>query len=258
LIHFTLDDSFAMCSSAVASHTFEITLPPQVPEHKLSPSVQAIELHTQVLVQDFDDVRATAALKNNDVSQFCPRERPAETADANASPAAKGRGLVMFECSRAVLGEDLCFPTHSSSNDSLHCKASSEVPGSELYLGVSLGINNNDEVDSNELQVAALRQMGDVDLLFKFRAPQLPQFMNKRQATQSQTSLKHSDYFMMYAATLIRGGVASDVQGAWSNLATLPAGAPLLLPSMTLTLADYAQDDIRAFQSNDPSSNTLW
>jgi hypothetical protein len=264
LIHVTLDENALPCSSAVASHTFDIVLPPQDSYETSSQSPESLDVRAFILVQDLDDVQGAATTDN--MSGFCPNTtRAMQAVDGRVMlppNVANRRGLTMTECSRLKFGDSRCFLSQYGNGSNVQCESSFESPATEFYLGASIALNNNQLVNSSNSQflsqVASFQDPQDVDLLFKFRMPQFPSYTYSDRTDESRLPDGDSNFFFFHAASVIRGGVTSDLHSVPSNLTRLPADDPLILPRMTIALADYAHDDVFTLQSESASSNSVW
>jgi hypothetical protein len=263
MIHVTLDETALPCSSAVGSHIFDVVLPPQQSPDTSNETPESVDVRALLLVQALSDVQATAAVHADDMSGFCPNtSRPMTTIDGRVISlpnVTSIRGFTMTQCSRTQLGQRLCLLSRGSNSSQEQCESALETPTSEFYLGASLGINNNELVNASNAEflyrVASLQKPSDVDVLFKFRMPAFPSSINSEKETSSQPfQADDSNFFWFHSASVIRGGVISDLHSVPLNLTRLPAHDPLIFPRMTLSLADYAQDDVLLSQT----SNSIW
>ncbi len=265
-VHVTLDESAVTCSSAVGAHIFDITLPPQYSSETQTQSPDYLDVRAFILVQDLGDVRGSAQENSDDMSGFCPNTtRIVKSVDGRviSTPAVVNRrGLTMTECSKLEFGASSCLFSRYSNNSNMQCGTTFDSPASEIFIGTSIGINNNELVNSSDSQflsqVASFQNPQDIDLLFKFRMPQFPSFLSSGQAGDSSSGDDDSNFFFFNAASVIRGGAISELHSFPSNLTQLPAQDPLVLPRMTLSLADYALDDVLALKSASSASNFVW
>ena len=261
LIHLTLDDSALPCCSAVGSHTIDIVLPPQVASDPASQNSESLDMRAFILVQPLVDVQAPAA----NPSEFCPDTlRPLKTVDGRviSLPAAlRSRGLIMTECSRMEFGEGDCFLTRSGNNSNPRCATTLDSPASEFYLGTSIGINNNILANSSDAKflsnIASAQKPSDIDLVFKFRIPEFP-YRAHNPASDPSSAPDASDFFTFYAASVVRGGAVSNLNSMPFNVSRFPADLPLMFPRTTISLAEYALDDVLKMQSLSSSSNSAW
>jgi hypothetical protein len=172
------------------------------------------------------------------------------------------RGLIMTECSRLEFGDNQCLYSRNSNDSTAQCEAALEAPASEFYLGTSIGINNNDLLNSSSTQflsqVASFKNPRDVDILFKFRMPQFPASARSDQTADPALADDDSNFFFFHAASVIRGSATSGSHASLSNLTSLPAHDPRIFPRMTISLADYAQEDVLKLQSESENSNSAW
>jgi hypothetical protein len=261
LIHVTLDDSLSQCSSAIGTHTVDIMLPPQHPSHVSNETPEYLDVRAMLLVQALKDVQVTGAVNADDLSGFCPNTtRPKTTIDGRVVPlpaVTSDRGLIMTDCSRSQFGQRQCLLARRSDDSQVQCESPLQSPQTEFQFGASLGINNNALVDSSNAEflsrVTSLQKPDDVDILFQFRMPAFPCAIKADQTTESNP-FQVDDFFFFHAASVVRGGVISDLHSVPLNLSRLPVHDPLIFPRMTLTLADYAQDDVFASLK----SNSVW
>ena len=266
LIYITLDDSALHCSSAIGSHILDVVLPPQHASDAPDETLKALDIQAIMLVQDLVDVQSSSAVHSDDMPGFCPNTAQSiKTIDGRVvlpPNVTNRRGLAMSECVRQEFGREHCFLSQPVNDSKTSCQRALESPSAELHLGASLGINNNALVNASNLEylspIASLRDPDDVDVLFKFRMPVFPGSVKTDEAADSGSAADDSNFLVFHAASVIRGGVISDMHSVPSNLTQLPARDPLFFPHMTIALADYAQDDVLALQSASKASNSEW
>jgi hypothetical protein len=265
-VHVTLDESASPCSSAVASHIFDIVLPPRDSPGIADQSPESLDVRAFILVQELGDVRGTAAKNSDDLSWFCPNTtrwmKTVDGRDVLPPSVIDRRGLIMTECLRLEFGDNQCLLSRNSNDSTAQCEAALEAPATEFYLGTSVGINNNDLLNSSSTQflsqVASFKDPRDIDILFKFRMPQFPASARSDQAADPILADDDSNFFFFHAASVIRGSAASNTHASLSNLTSLPARDPRFFPRMTISLADYAQEDVLKLQSESKNSNSAW
>jgi hypothetical protein len=244
----------------------DVVLPPQYASDAPDETLKALDIQAIMLVQDLVDVQSSSAVHSDDMPGFCPNTAQSiKTIDGRVilpSNVTTRRGLAMFECLRHEFGQEHCFPSQQINGSKTSCEVALESPTAEFHLEASLGINNNALVEPSNLEYispsASLQDPGEVDILFKFRTPVFPSSVKTDHAADPESAADDSSFLVFHAASMIRGGVISDLHSEPSNFTWLPARDPLIFPHMTIALADYAEDDVLLLQSASKASNSVW